>query len=158
MTHAIPMNVWPSRPVPVKPADWQVISRQKTRAVLSYRALCDLAGVPPRVTGADMDRRVHLLSGASHFYPVGMPDEIGVAFPKYRGSQPDALRILEILAYGFLDYAAREAVQGRGLFVPMAHRGCKATGKAFTGAERMRRLRLRRTAKRRSLNTQKSTR
>jgi len=152
------MNVWPSRPVPVKPVEWQVISRQKTLAVLSYRALCDLAGVPSRVTGADMDRHVHILTGVQHIRPVGMPDEIGIAFPRYRGSQPDALRILEILAYGFLDYAAREAVSGRGLFVPTAHRGRKSTGKALSGTERMRRLRLRNAPKRRSHDTQKSTR
>ncbi|MGH8282939.1 MAG: hypothetical protein ACRESE_03745 [Gammaproteobacteria bacterium] len=140
--HSIPMNVWPSRPLPVKPADWQAISRTQTRAVLRYAAICKLAGVPARVTGADLERQVHILNGTQHFYPVGQPDEIGVALPQYRGSRADALRVLEILAYGFVDYAAREAVRGRGLFLPAPRRGRKATGKALTGAERMRRLRL----------------
>ena len=94
------------------------------------------------MSGPDLDRRVHILAGEQHAYPVGMPDEIGVAFPNYGGTQPDALRILEILAYGFLDYAAREALRGRGLFLPLAQPGRKSTGKALTGAERMRRLRL----------------
>ena len=142
MINPIPMNVWPSRPRPVKPADWRAIARARTLAVIAYQAICDLAGVPPRVSGSDLARRVHILAGEQHAYPVGMPDEIGVAFPNYGGTQPDALRILEILAYGFLDYAAREALRGRGLFLPLAQPGRKSTGKALTGAERMRRLRL----------------
>lgn len=114
----IPMNVWPSRPLPVKPTDWRGIARTRTLAVISYRELCDLAGVSSRVSGPDLDRRVHILTGEQHAYPVGCPDEIGVAFPDYQGTQTDALRILEILAYGFFDYAARETVRGRGLFSP----------------------------------------
>jgi hypothetical protein len=109
---------------------------------MSYRELCSLAGIPPRVSGPDLDRRVYILSGEQHAYPVDVPDEIGVAFPAFGGTQPDALRILETLAYGFLDYAAREAVKGRGLFTATSHPGRKFTGKALTGAERMRRLRL----------------
>jgi len=158
MKYSISMNVWPSRPVPVKPADWQDISRQKTLAVLSYRALCDRAGVPPRVTGADMDRQVHILTGGQHIRPIGLPDAIGVALPRYRGRQSDALRILEILAHGFLDYAAREAVRGCDLFVPTAGCGRKSTGKALSGAERMRRLRSRDATTLSSRRIPKSTR
>ncbi|MGH8278376.1 MAG: hypothetical protein ACRETQ_02260 [Gammaproteobacteria bacterium] len=135
------MNVWPSRPQPVKPADWRAVACARTRAVIPYHALCTLAGVPARVSGPDLDRRVHILAAGPHAYPVGFPDEIGVAFPRYRGTPHDALRILEILAYGFNDYAAREAVRGQGLFLPNARPGRTPRGKALTGAERMRRLR-----------------
>jgi hypothetical protein len=105
-----------------------------------------MAGVSPRVSGPDLDRSVHILSGEQHAYPVSQPDEMGVAFQAYRGTESDTLRILEILAYGFQDYAAREALRGRGLFVPAAPSGRKFTGKALTGAERMRRLRLKTSA------------
>ena len=141
MTNTIPMNIWPSRPQPLKPADWRAISSARTLEVIPYHALCTLAGVPPRVSGPDLERRVHSLAQEPHAYPVGMPDEIGVALPGYRGTPRDARRILEILAYGFLDYAAREAVRGQDLFRPTAQPGRRSTGKALSGAERMRRLR-----------------
>lgn len=108
---------------------------------MTYEELCDLAGVAARVSGADLERRVHILTGDQHAYPVGMPDTIGVALLGYHGTQTQALRILESLAYGFFDYAARETLRGRSLFVPSARPGRKSTGKALSGAERMRRLR-----------------
>ncbi len=95
------------------------------------------------MSGPDLERRVHILASEPHAYPVGMPDEIGVALPGYRGTPRDALRILEILAYGFMDYAAREALRGKGLFLPRARPGRKPGGKALSGAERMRRFRKR---------------
>ncbi|MGA9855123.1 MAG: hypothetical protein WBR29_07600 [Gammaproteobacteria bacterium] len=142
MNNSIPMNVWPSRPVPVRPTDWAALARERTLAIVTYQALCDLAGVAVRISGADLDRRVHVLAGDQHAYPVGMPDTVGVALPGYRGTRVHALRILEILAYGFFDYAARETLRGRDLFAPSARPGRKASGKALSGAERMRRMRL----------------
>lgn len=141
MSNNIPMNVWPSRPVPVKPADWRTALRGKQLARLSYREVCELAGVPAGVSGPDLERRIHVLRRLPHVYPVGQPDELGVALPGYRGTPADALRILETLAYGFFDYAAREAVRERGLFTAAPRPGRKRTGKALSGAERMRRLR-----------------
>lgn len=135
------MNVWPSRPLPVPAAAWPAIAAARTLAVFSYRALCALAGVAPGISGADLDRHIHIFGAGPNIRPVGLPDALGIALPDFHGLPGDALSALEILAYGFLDYAARETVHGRGLFLPVKGRGRKAGGKALSGAERMRRWR-----------------
>lgn len=112
------MNVWPTGPQYLKPTDWRAQVAARTVCVLSYRNLCRLAGIPPRVSGPDLDRRIHILSGTRNLCPKGLPDDLGVALPDYKGRESDALRVLETLAYGFMDYAAREAVRGRGLYLP----------------------------------------
>lgn len=111
------MNVWPTGPRYLRPSDWKVRVAARTICVLSYRDLCQLAGIPPRISGPDLDRRIHILLGQQNLCPAGVPVDLGVALPDYQGRESDALRVLEILAYGFMDYAARETVRGCGLFL-----------------------------------------
>ncbi|NDU91666.1 MAG: hypothetical protein G3I10_03520 [Ferrovum sp.] len=117
MPNPIVMNVWPTGPEYIDPADWRTRVPKLTIAVLSYGDLCRLAGVMPRISGPDLERHIHILSGDRNLCPLEIPDDLGVALPEYQGSESDALRVLETLAYGFFDYAAREAVRGRGLYL-----------------------------------------
>lgn len=114
----IPMNVWPTGPRYLRPADWRARVAAHTICVLSYRDLCCLAGILPRISGPDLGRRIHILRGKRNLCPAGVLDDLGVALPDYQGREWDALRVLETLAYGFMDYAAREAVRGRGFYLP----------------------------------------
>lgn len=118
MPTPIQLNIWPTGPHYLKPTDWQTQVGAGTICVLSFRELCRIAGVPPRISGPDLDRRIHILSGNQNLCPAGLQDDLGVALPSYQGRESDALRILETLAYGFFDYAAREIVRGQGLYVP----------------------------------------
>lgn len=88
---------------------------------ISIRNLCDAAGVPCKVSGpAASESNIYLVSPPSslmtahHFMDDGrsfcvinrgdLPQEAHV---------PEALRVLELLAYAFNHYAARECVRGR---------------------------------------------
>jgi len=88
---------------------------------ISIRDLCDLAGVPCKVSGPSAsESTIYLVSPPSslktahHFMDDGrsfclinrgdLPQEEHV---------PEALRVLELLAYAFNHYAARECVRGR---------------------------------------------
>lgn len=98
--------------------------------------LCRIAGIPVRVTSSAVV--VHLHAGAEH-YRHRDTAIVGVVFD---GTPESALRVLEVLAHGFHDYAARESVCGRGLFAPPVRRGRHPRqGRAMTPAERMRRHR-----------------
>lgn len=101
--------------------------------------LCVLAGIPVRVTTGSPGV-VLLHSGPEHFRHRGLLYVgIGGAFS---GTPESALRTLEVLAHGFHDYAARESICRRGLFVPPVRRGRQPhRGRAMTAAERMRRHR-----------------
>lgn len=111
-------------------------------ARLSLRRLCDMAGVSFRVTSPHVPA-VILHPGTDHFFgPSGY--YVGTRGP-FDGAPESALRILEILAHGFHDYAARECVCGRGLFGAPARRGRPSLmGRPMTPAERVRRGRHRR--------------
>lgn len=127
------MNIWPSKPLPLRPVDWETVVRAKSAAVLSYQQLCTLAGVSPRISWPDLRRRIHVLREGQHAYPVGKPDDLGVVLPNYRGTPEDALRILETLAHGFFDSAAREAVRGRSLFMPPTRGGANSQARPVQG-------------------------
>jgi hypothetical protein len=79
--------------------------------------LCEAARIPCRIT-SDQPKRIVIHAGRDHLrdprtYFVGMPGTRA----KGALTRVRALRVLEVLAYGFLDYGARETVCGRGLFV-----------------------------------------
>lgn len=87
-----------------------------------YRTLVELCGVAEitlRVTGGQPPL-VTLWEGPGHAYTVRddlrrvyLVDRLGL--PQGRAAQ--AFRILEIVAFGFNDYFARETLCGRGYFV-----------------------------------------
>ncbi len=91
---------------------------EDTVNLLSIRELCTRAGIPLRVSGADVDRPRILVSGEfptakarlsdGRWIQVISAEDIPADFP--------ALRTMEILAYGFFDYAARECLCHRGFF------------------------------------------
>lgn len=118
----------------------RVLSQRDTRpeAVLyTLEALCAFARVPLRVTGGPQtDIFVH--DGTEHARAAeGL--YVGGKRPRTRLG---ALRVLEVLAYGFHDYAARECVCYQGLFsVPRPRGRPSLSGRSMTDAERMRRMR-----------------
>ena len=108
-------------------------------ARVTLRELCALAGIPVRATSAHTPRIFLHRHGTS--YRSEGAYHVGLGRPRFSGRR-DALRVLEILAHGFHDYAARETVCGRGLFVPPRLRGRPPLhGRPMTAAERMRRMR-----------------
>lgn len=77
------------------------------------------AGIRYRVSGGPQPRVV-LWSGPGHGRTVG--DDGNLVYGVDRAGLPQrdperAARILEVLAHGFFDYAARESVCGRGIFL-----------------------------------------
>jgi len=124
--------------------DWdEAISRCDTK--IRYDALCDIAGIRPRISGKDLERWVYLTREGHSARKLGDPECLMV-LAKEGDPHHRALRALEILAYGFLDYAAREAVCGRGYFKPGRPPGRPKTGVAQSSAQRVRRLRERSAA------------
>lgn len=102
--------------------------------------LCATAGIPMRVTGGPV-RQIVLVRGAQHYRRPGF---YYVGAEKYwpLETRRRALRVLEILARGFHDYAARECVCGHGLFVAGRPPGRPPImGRAMSAKERMRRWR-----------------
>lgn len=96
----------------------RVLRRATTRAT-TVMALAQRAGIRCRVTGGPQ-AHVVLWNGPGHGHTVD--DEQRVVYAINRTGLPQrdperAARILEILAYGCFDYAARESVCGRGIFV-----------------------------------------
>lgn len=115
-------------------------ARPTATATLTLRELCTIAGVPLRVTSPHTPR-VYLHRGAEH---LAGPEEywVGCGVRAFRRRETDAVRVLEVLAHGFHDYAARECVCGRGLFAGPRRRGRPVLGgRPMTAAERMRRMR-----------------
>lgn len=113
---------------------------------VTLRELCTTALIQKRVTESDPPR-ILFHAGRDHYR---MPGEyfVGIGRTNTSLTKIRALRVLEVLAYGFLDYGARECVCDRGLFFAAKPRGRPALsgGRAMTPAERMRTMRERRRA------------
>ena len=100
--------------------------------------LCGAISIAPRVTGG-MARKVYLIEGDKHFRSPGCYF-VGVSgIPE----SDLALRVMEVLAYSFNDYAARETMRGRKLFNFRPAPGRPRSGSALSAAEKMRRYRSR---------------
>jgi hypothetical protein len=102
----------------------------------SLASLCANMGFAPRVTGGSMPR-IYLTKLAGHFRGPGKYF-VGTKTIK-RGELP--IRVLETLAYSFNDYATRETIRGRGLFVARPAPGRPRQGPARSAAEKVRRWR-----------------
>jgi hypothetical protein len=104
--------------------------------------LCKLAGVSVCVSGGE-GRSILCVTGSDHFlvdrdYLVGVGDE-------WSADRTAALRVLEVLAHGFHDYAARECVCRKKLFSLPKRQGRPPNGlRAQTARERMAAMRGRR--------------
>ena len=129
------------------PAPRVLMANEKAPSVAARTTideLCKAAGVTMRVTGSKR-RDVACAIGNTHAYTdnvyyVGVGDS-------WSPSRTSALRVLEVLAYGFHDYVARECVCGRGLFVPPKPMGRPLNGsRPMTAAERMAAMRARKRA------------
>jgi len=85
---------------------------------VTLSGLCDAAGIDCRVT-IGRPPRIVLHRGQDHRRSVAGIYYVGIGRRRLRSrmTRVQALRILEVLAYGFFDYGARECVCGRGLFV-----------------------------------------
>lgn len=111
---------------------------------IDFVDLCARAGIRLRVTGG-VDRAIVCVAGEDSF--VGEGDALVGGANAWPLTRVGALRVLETLAYGFLDYAARECVCRQGLFVPPQRRGRPPTGtRTMTARERMATMRARRAA------------
>jgi hypothetical protein len=118
------------------------LPRVLTRVELSE--LCTIAGVPCCVSGGE-DRSIACVVGSEHF-SVGRDYFVGVG-SEWRATPNAALRVLEVLAHGFHDYAARECVCGKGLFSVPKRQGRPPNGvRAQTARERMAAMRARRAS------------
>ena len=108
-----------------------------------FSELCAIAGVNLRVTEAP--REIVCVRGQQSFQIEGRQLVGGAAgWPLTRA---DALRVLETLAHGLHDYAARECICGRKLFSPPGRQGRPTEGvRARTASERMAAMRARRRA------------
>lgn len=108
--------------------------------------LCAAAKIPLRVTSTRWNQVV-LHTGTQHLRaPLSSTSFVGVGEGK-ASPHVRALRVLEVLAYGFHDYAARECVCGQGFFVAPKRRGRPAIGRrAMEPKERMRKMRASRRA------------
>lgn len=109
--------------------------------------LCVAARVESRVTGGSSTEIV-LVDGDRHYrspstYYVGVGSLLVTRSTTMEKKMERALRVLEVLAHGFHDYTAREAVCGRGIFNGGPSRVGRPPigGSAMTSAERMRRMR-----------------
>ena len=86
----------------------------------TVEVLCVAAGIRYRVAGANQSWVV-LWDGPGHVYTLADNGDRVLAVDRTglpRRKRERALPILEILAYGFFDYAARESIIGRGCFIP----------------------------------------
>jgi hypothetical protein len=103
-------------PLPLCGADRARVLRLRARTVPQ---VCFDAAVRCRVTGGPIPHLV-LWDSPFHGYTV---DEDGMSFYAVskaglpQRKQQRAMKILEVLAYGFMDYTARESVCGRGFFI-----------------------------------------
>ena len=120
-------------------------SRDAQEEKITYQDLCRRAGVRCRISGEDLRRTIVLARQGESVRIVGNPDTLRVVANE-SNAEKQALRALEVLAYGFHDYAAREAVCGRGYFRPLPPPGRPRSGRALTSAERVRNHRNRRVA------------
>ena len=87
---------------------------------LTVKELCLRSGIPYRVSGGQMQWVVLDSSTDQHFRGVNDRGEsVHVVGAKELPEMDPArsVRILEILAYAFHDWASRECVCGRGIFV-----------------------------------------
>ena len=104
-------------------------------------SLCTTAKVSLRVSGGE-SRSIVCIAGSDHFR-VGRDYFVGVG-SAWGATQTAALRVLEILAHGFHDYAARECVCHQKLFSIPKRQGRPPVGpRAKTARERMAAMRAR---------------
>jgi hypothetical protein len=105
-------------PIPLRGSLRERAIRAAGRRALSLSDLVRRAGIRLRATGGPQPRIV--LWNAPHGRTVDSERRPLYAVNTSELPQRDperAVRILEILAYGFFDYAARESVCERGIFV-----------------------------------------
>lgn len=107
---------------------------------ISFEELCARAHVKLRVS--QVRREITCVRGAQSFQTSDRQLVGGAA--RWPLKRTDALRVLETLAHGFHDYAARECICGRKLFVPPRRHGRPSEGvRAKTARERMAAMRKR---------------
>jgi len=132
---------------PFIPAPRMMLAKSKLPHVLARPTLfelCAVANVPMRVSGGEA-RLIACVVGSDHFV-IGRDYFVGVG-ERWNANPTAALRVLEVLAHGFHDYAARECVCQKKLFATPKRRGRPPNGlRAQTARERMVAMRARRTA------------
>lgn len=146
MKTPISMNVWIDSPRHT--VEGQVLPRVIQRLTLSE--LCQVAQIRCRMSGGAQDEnRIFVCESEHHFQVANVPwslSYVGVLVG-WKLDQLQALRVLEVLAYGFHDYEARECVSFRGLFAAKRPVGRPAVlGHAQTARERMAAMRARKRA------------
>jgi|ERR1700684_793268 len=127
---------------PFIPAPRARNDRPSALARTTLTELCSAAKLPMRVSGGEK-HSVVCIAGSDHF-SVGRDYFVGVG-DAWNASPTAALRVLEVLAHGFHDYAARECICQKKLFVPPKRQGRPPNGaRAQTARERMAAMRARR--------------
>lgn len=104
---------------PLRDGERARVLRLAASRAATIEDLSERAGIRCRVSGGPRPRIV-LWNGPGHGRTVDDERRIVYAIDRNVLPQRDperAARMLEVLAYGFFDYAARESVCGRGIFV-----------------------------------------
>jgi hypothetical protein len=122
-----------------------VIADDASRPVVYARfdelRVYQVAGIMRRVTGVPL-RTIGLIGGHDNFVDVANGELLVGCGDSAKLDRRTALRIIESLAYGFLDYAARESVCGRGIYGPPIISGRRPQGhRAMSVTERVRKHR-----------------
>ena len=138
----VPMTIWIDSPLHT--VEDQLLP-EATPTTL--QELCGKAKILCRVSGgAQGEKRIFLHAGMQHLRVETTPwalSYVGVG-PGWKTEWLQALRVLEVLAYAFFDYEARECVSFRGLFEARRPVGRRPLlGRARTAAERMQDMRAR---------------
>lgn len=109
---------------------------------VSFRALCESAGVACKVTGISARRPIKI-ADSRELMAARLPGSLSPVWLGVPPSSPRrrALLALGLLAYGVFDYAARETLRGLPESRATAGSGRPREGRALTGAERQRRHR-----------------
>ncbi|MCB9707220.1 MAG: hypothetical protein H6714_00315 [Myxococcales bacterium] len=111
----------------------------------SVRALCVLAGVPCKATGAWAERQIEI-TAAEKLCIVAEPGATGSVriSMKRRSARQDARTALAVLAYGLHDLVAKQSVKGQSWTRVKPPPGRPKLGRRpLSNAERQRRFRLR---------------
>lgn len=87
----------------------------------SIKELCEQAGIPCRVTGHNADLKMIALIDSENDFIIMEDDgpfySVGKKTIPETDSADIALRILEVMAYTFHEYSARECLNHQGFFV-----------------------------------------
>ena len=109
---------------------------------VSIKALCELAGIECRASGAWTGREIETIEGGKLRVTAEPGDwgRVRIEIPK-GDPQKQALLALAVLAYGMHDLVAKQSLLGNKLISVAPPRGRPRKARPLSGSERQRRFR-----------------